>query len=165
MSISIRETKCQIDIGLFLDKYPLWGLGTPHCSVILHEMFLHATDRGWKEAECMVHWGCQGSIMGPDPQAGPSTMELVWYHTSRKEIQDIYQSVLLLWRLPGLPCCGNEQRKRWSRISISLWKIESIGMDAQPLPPRAWSKKRSSGLDWVDGNHMRKLLGWPAKGC
>ena len=112
MGISIRETKCQIDIGLLLNEYPQWELGTPHWSVILHEMFLHAIDRGWKEAECMVCWGCQGSTMGPDPQAGLSAMELVGYLTSHKEIWDIYQSVFLLWRLPGLPSCGNEQRKK-----------------------------------------------------
>ena len=55
---------------------------------------------------------CQGSIMGLDPQAGPSAMELVGYWTSHKEIWDIYQSVFLLQGLPGLPCCGNEQRKK-----------------------------------------------------
>ena len=96
MGISIRETKCQIDIGLFLDEYPLWGLGTPHHFVILHEMFLNAANRGQKEADCMVCWGCWSSIMGPDPQVGPSTMELVGYCTSHKEIRDIYQSVFLL---------------------------------------------------------------------
>ena len=56
--ILIREAEPQIDIRLFLDEYPQWELGTPHQSVFLHEMFLHATDRGWKEGECMVCWGC-----------------------------------------------------------------------------------------------------------
>ena len=60
----------------------------------------------------MVCWGCWGSIMGPDPQAGPSAMELVGYQAYYKEIWDIYQSVFLLQRLPSLPCCGNEQRKK-----------------------------------------------------
>ena len=46
MGTSIRAAECQIDIGLFLDKYPQLELGTPHQSVILHEMFLHAADRG-----------------------------------------------------------------------------------------------------------------------
>ena len=49
--ISIREAECQIDIRLFLDEYPRWELGTPHRAIILHEMFLHATNRGQKEAE------------------------------------------------------------------------------------------------------------------
>ena len=86
MGISIRETKHQIDIGLFLDEYPQWELGTPHQSMILHEMSLHAAARGWKEAEHMICQGCWGSTMGPDPQVGLSIMELVWYQTSHKEI-------------------------------------------------------------------------------
>ena len=47
-----------------------------------------------------------------DTQAGSSIMELIGYWTSRKEIRDIYQSVFLLQRLPGVPYCGNEQRKK-----------------------------------------------------
>ena len=51
--MSYRELERAVDSELFLDKYPRWGLGTPHQSVVLHEMFLHATGQGWKEAECM----------------------------------------------------------------------------------------------------------------
>ena len=40
--ISIRESEWMVDLELFLDEYPQWGLGTPHWSVVLHEMFLHA---------------------------------------------------------------------------------------------------------------------------
>ena len=53
--LSIREAERVIESELFLDEYPQWGLGTPHWSVILHEMFLHAAGWGWKEAECMCH--------------------------------------------------------------------------------------------------------------
>ena len=124
MGTSIREAKHQIDVGLFLDEYPWWELGTPHWSVILHEMFLHAANRGWKEAECMFHWDHWGSTMGPNLQVVLSAMELVGYWTSCKEIWDIYQIVYLLWRLPGLPFCGNEQRKRtiWNICSsLKVW--------------------------------------------
>ena len=38
-------------------------------------------------------------------------MELVRYQTSHKEIQDIYHSVYLLRRSPGLPPCGSQQRR------------------------------------------------------
>ena len=41
--ISFRESEWMVDLELFLDEYPQWGLGTPHQSVVLHEMFLHAT--------------------------------------------------------------------------------------------------------------------------
>ena len=38
-------------------------------------------------------------------------MELVGYQTSHKEIQDIYHSVYLLRRCPGLPPCGSQWRR------------------------------------------------------
>ena len=93
---SVREAECRIDVRLFLNEYPRWKLGTLHQSVILHEMFLHAAERGQKEAEHMVCLGHQGSASEPDSEAGHSAMELVGYWTSCKEIQDIYQSVYLL---------------------------------------------------------------------
>ena len=57
-----------------------------------------------------------------DTQAGSSAMELVGYQMSHKEIQDIYQSVFLLQRLPDVPCCGNEQRKKMIQDSCSSVK-------------------------------------------
>ena len=86
MGISVREAECQIDIGLLLVKYPRWELGAPHQSVNLHKMFLHAAERGQKEAECMVHQGHQGSTSDPNPEAGHSAMELVRPPARRSEI-------------------------------------------------------------------------------
>ena len=40
--VSVQESEQMVDLDLFLDEYPQWGLGTPHQSVVLHEMFLHA---------------------------------------------------------------------------------------------------------------------------
>ena len=42
VGLSFREAEWRLDAELFLDEYPRWELGTPHQSVILHEMFLHA---------------------------------------------------------------------------------------------------------------------------
>ena len=42
--LSIREVERVIESEMFLDKYPQWELGTPHQTVILHEMFLHAAE-------------------------------------------------------------------------------------------------------------------------
>ena len=47
--LSTREAEHRIDTELFLNKYPQWELGTPHQSVILHKMFLHAAKWGKKE--------------------------------------------------------------------------------------------------------------------
>ena len=42
--LSIREAERVVKSEMFLDEYPQWELGTPHWTVILHEMFLHATE-------------------------------------------------------------------------------------------------------------------------
>ena len=42
--LSIRETERVIRSEMFLDKYPRCELGTPHWTVILHKMFLHAVE-------------------------------------------------------------------------------------------------------------------------
>ena len=110
--LSIREAERVIESEMFLDEYPQWELGTPHQTVILHEMFLHAAEQGWKEAECMCCWGRQSHIPEPNPEADESTMELVGYQMSRREMQDIYHSVYLLWRCPGSPSCGASRRRR-----------------------------------------------------
>ena len=117
MGTLVREAEQGINIGLFLDKYPRWELGTPHQLVILHEMFLHTAERGQKEAEHMV---CQGSASKPDLEAGYSTMGLVGYQTSCKEIRNIYQSVYLLRRPPGLSSCGDQLRRTIRDILSSL---------------------------------------------
>ena len=40
VGLSYREAKWVVESDLFLDEYPRWDLGSPHQSVILHEMFL-----------------------------------------------------------------------------------------------------------------------------
>ena len=49
--LSIREMECHMDMDMFLDGYVRWKEGSPHQPIILHEMFLHATVQGQKEAE------------------------------------------------------------------------------------------------------------------
>ena len=122
--ISIREAECQIDVGLFLDEYPRWELGTPHWSVVLHEMFLHTAKRGQKEVECMVCWGHWGSMYDPNSEADQSVMELVGYHMSQKEIRDIYQSIYLLWRAPGLSSCRDWLRRKAIQDILSSLKSQ-----------------------------------------
>ena len=46
-----REMECHMDVDMFLDGYAGWEVGSPHCPIILHEMFLHTMEQGWKEAE------------------------------------------------------------------------------------------------------------------
>ena len=42
--LSIREVERVIESEISLDEYPRRELGTPHWTVILHEMFLHAAE-------------------------------------------------------------------------------------------------------------------------
>ena len=119
---SIRKVECQIDIGLFLDEYPRWELGTPYRAIILHEMFLHATNRGQNKAEWMVCQDSYGSMYDPDSEVDQSTMELVGYHTSQRDMRDVYQSVYLLWRAPGLPPCGAQSRRKAIQDILSSLK-------------------------------------------
>ena len=55
MGVSIREAEHQLDVELFLDKYPWWDIEGPHHPIILHSMFLHAAGEGQKEAERFIH--------------------------------------------------------------------------------------------------------------
>ena len=114
--ISYRESEWMVDSELFLNEYPQWGLGTPHQSVILHKMFLHAPGQGQKEAECMFCRGCRGSVPEPNHRADQSAMELVGYQTSRKEMRDIYHSVYLLRRSPRSPPVENDREEELFRI-------------------------------------------------
>ena len=43
VGLSVREAEWRMDAKLFLNECHRWELGAPHQSVILHEMFLHAT--------------------------------------------------------------------------------------------------------------------------
>ena len=47
----VREMERAVDIDLFLEAQRQWAKDSPHCLVILHEMFLHAESQGQKEAE------------------------------------------------------------------------------------------------------------------
>ena len=128
--LSFREAKWVVEMELFLDEYPRWNMGSPHRSVTLHKMFLHAASWGRKEAEHMCHQGCPGSMREPSSEADQSTLHLVGYHTSWREMRDVYHSVYLLNRAPGFPSCGEAARRRaiqeiLSSLQDRLWRWTS----------------------------------------
>ena len=57
-----------VDVDLFLSTQNHWAADSPHCLMILHEMFLHATSEGQKEAERMMHQGCRQYMPQLDPR-------------------------------------------------------------------------------------------------
>ena len=56
--------------------------------------------------------GHQGTIREPNSEADQSALHLIGYHTSQKELRDVYHSVYLLNRAPGFPSCGEVKRRR-----------------------------------------------------
>ena len=52
--LSVREAEWRLNAKLFLDEYPRWEIEGPHWSVILQDMFLHATEQEQKKAERFI---------------------------------------------------------------------------------------------------------------
>ena len=90
-------------MDLFLEMQDKWAKDSPHCLVILHQMFCHAASEGWKEAERIVCQGCWQHMPQLNPEAGIPAIELVGPETSREELLEIYLEVYKLHRLPGSP--------------------------------------------------------------
>ena len=83
--------------------------------------------------------GCQGSVPKLEPRPDRSTMELVGYQTSRKEMRDFYHSVYLLRRIPGTPSYGERERRRVIHdilasltVQLQRWTQPTATRDVSP---------------------------------
>ena len=119
---SVQQTERIMNVELFLEGQTKWEEDSPHQLVMLYEMFMHAANEEWKEAEFMVCQGHWGSVYDSDSEVDQSAMELVGYHTSQKEIRNVYQSIYLLWRAPGLPPCRAQLRRKAIQDILSSLK-------------------------------------------
>ena len=99
----VHELEQAMDVDLFLEIQNRWPEDSPHCLVILHEMFQHAAIEGWKEAEQTVCQGCQQHMPQLNPEAGTPAIQLVGPETTKEELLKIYLEVYKLHRLPGSP--------------------------------------------------------------
>ena len=99
----VHELDRVMDMDLFLEMQSKWAQDSPHCLVLLHEMFCHAASEGQKEAEWIVCWGHQQHMPQLNAEAGIPTIELVSPEMNREELIEIYQEVYRLHRLPGSP--------------------------------------------------------------
>ena len=54
-SLSVQEMEQLMDVELFLEGQARWEVDCSHHLVMLHEMFQHVSEQGWREAEHMVH--------------------------------------------------------------------------------------------------------------
>ena len=77
VGLSIRVAEWHLDAKLFLYEYPRWEIDGPHCSVILHDMFLSAAKQGQNEVERFVQQGHWQSLPRLDPEADAPTIKLV----------------------------------------------------------------------------------------
>ena len=101
--LSVQEAERVMDVELFLEGQVKWEVDSPHCLMMLYEMFCHTTDQGWKEAEQTVCKGRWNGLPKLDPEADLSTVQLVSPHTSKEELQSLYLKVYKQQRLPGSP--------------------------------------------------------------
>ena len=99
----VQEMERAVDVDLFLEAQRQWAKDSPHCLVILHEMFLHAESQGWKEVEQVVCWGYQQHMPQLDPEVGTPAIQLVHPDIEREQLWDLYLEVYKLHRLPGSP--------------------------------------------------------------
>ena len=161
-----------MDIELFLEGQAKWEADSPHCLMMLCEMFHHTVDQGWKEAAWMVCEGHQQELPKLDPETDLSTIQLVDPHTSKKEIQSLYLEVYKQWRLLRSPpgelelmeeilsffddCQGQKQRRAPETAARSQPK--------DIWPPRYWTPERGRressverSLADVMGSHQKVL--------
>ena len=99
----------------------------------------------------------------PDSEADQSAMELVGYCTSRKEMRDIYQSVYLLQRAPGLPSCRDQLRRKAIQDMLSSLKswLQRHGRSATATDLESQEEEQ---VRLSQQGPYKRPLGWPARG-
>ena len=85
-----------------------------------------------------VPQGHQSQVREPNPEGDQSTLHLIGYHTSQKELRDVYHSVYLLNRALGSPSCGEVKLKRaiWEILSLLQERLQrwTSSADAEDTP-------------------------------
>ena len=130
-----------MDVKLFLEGQAKWEADSPHCLVILHEMFQYASEQGQKEAECMVCQGHQHKLPKLDPEADIPAIQLVGPQTKKKEIESLYYEVYKLQRLPGTPPREPKLVAEVSSIEDHQWWEwrEMLYMTGEPKSTGVWT--------------------------
>ena len=137
-----------MDIKLFLEGQTRWEADSPHCLMMVHEMFQHTPDQGQKEAEWTVCWGCWHKLPKLDPEVDISTVQLVWPKLVRKrsspctmrcinygDCWGLHSGSQNWWRMWCLPLKtakdGNEGKHQKQQWSPGQWTSDIQG--AEPL--------------------------------
>ena len=156
--LSVWEAEQVMNVKLFLEGQTKWEADCPHCLMMLCEMFQHAVDQGWKEAECTVCWGCQHKLPKLDPEVDISAIQLVGPETSKEEIQSLYLEVYKLWRLLGSPpgepelmeevVSSFEEHQGWKQREAPEAAVRFQSTDI--WPPRSRTPRRGRREDSVE---------------
>ena len=96
---------------------------------------------GRRQNKCAAE-ATKSQVREPNPEEDQSTLHIIGYHTSQKELRDVYHSVYLLNRAPGSPSCGEV---RWKR---AIWEILSL------LQERLWRWTSSTNAEDAPENKM-----------
>ena len=99
----LHDMERALNVDLFLEAQEQWAKDSPHCLIILHEIFLPATSEGRKEMEQVVCQGCWQHMPQLDPEVGIPAIQLVHPEIGREELLDLYLEVYKLHRLPSSP--------------------------------------------------------------
>ena len=89
----VHELEWAMDVELFLELQNSWPEDSPHCLVILHEMFWHAAIEGWKEVEQTICQGCQPHMPQLNLEVGVPAVQLVGLEMTKEELLEIYLEV------------------------------------------------------------------------
>ena len=113
-----------MDVKLFLEGQAGWEKDSPHHLMMLHKMFQHASEQGRREAEHMVHQGCQQGLLKLDPEADVPAVQLVGPMTSRKEIESLYYEV---YKLPEATRVSTQRARTRGRGGVLLGRLPRVG--------------------------------------
>ena len=155
----VREMEWIMDVELFLEGQAQWEEDSPHCLVIMHEMFQHAAAKGQKEAEQIVCWGHQQKLPQLNLEVGIPTIQLVGPETSKEDLQELYLEVYKLHRLPGSPSgepvlleevlSSIEDHQGQEEEKASAVTVRPHLED--PHPSRGGAPRREKGTAWQRG--------------
>ena len=159
-----------MDVELFLEGQAKWEADSPHCLVILHEKFQHASEQGQKEAEHMVCQGCRHELPKLDPEADVPAIQLVGPQTKKKEIESLYYELYKLQRLPVSPpgepelmtevvsSLEDHQGQEWREMPHTLGEPKSIGIQTPGIrTPRERDASKERSLAKVREAHHSAL--------
>ena len=97
-----------------------------HHEYLCQQMFLHAAATDWSKHNCTICLGRREPSPKHDLGVEPTTMELVCPDSTQEDIEDLYQDVYKLQRLPGRGQCEETTKELLNKeilnsIKECLW--------------------------------------------